>query len=176
MIYYLYFFVYSQIIQLFTVDYSDIAAVADSLFFFFMQLVLIPKLYWFLKNTERIRALLNQLESPIFMPSNEDEEKSLDYSIFMTRLFHRVIVGLSYQAIVSWLLTVMNGVKPTMVPAQFPWSYEGGFGFWFTLFYQFGGISHSALTHTALDTMVMGLMFHITGQLYRLGTKLSKVS
>lgn len=159
------------------VDFTNVANLADALYFFFIQLVLIPKLYYLLNNIDRVQKCVNDLETTIFLSGSVEEDEIVRSAIFKAQLFHRVELSLCYSCATAWITNMFlpGSKKFTMVPAKFPWNYEYGIGFWLTFMYQFIAISHSAFAHMTMDTLGTGLLFHAAAQINRLGVKLSKV-
>lgn len=174
----LYFFVYTQALYLLSVDYTNISNLADALFFFFIQIVLIPKLYYLLKNIDRVQQCVKQLETPIFISQSDEEDKFVGVAIFRAQLFHRTVLSLCGSCVIAWITNIFlpESQKYTIIPAKFPWNYKEGVGFWCTFIYQFIAIIHSAFTHMTMDTLATGLLFHSAAQIHRLGLKISKVS
>lgn len=69
----LYIFVYTQFMYFFEIQ--DLTDLANSLYFFLIQIVLIPKLYYLTKNGNRIRKCIEKLESALFLSETEEEDK-----------------------------------------------------------------------------------------------------
>lgn len=82
-----------------------------------------------------------------------------------------------HMCIVQWAIPpfLPESGKYTLCPAWFPFEYHHGPGFYVALFYQICGMSWSAWAYMALDTMTIGLYFHATAQVKRLGHNLKKV-
>uniref|UniRef100_A0A336MUF1 CSON005363 protein n=1 Tax=Culicoides sonorensis TaxID=179676 RepID=A0A336MUF1_CULSO len=59
----------------FFINVSSVADVADALYFFLNELMLLPKIYYYRKNATLMKKVVAKLESENFLPKNMDEEK-----------------------------------------------------------------------------------------------------
>uniref|UniRef100_A0A336K6E5 Odorant receptor n=1 Tax=Culicoides sonorensis TaxID=179676 RepID=A0A336K6E5_CULSO len=171
--FWLYFFVYTQFMYFFEI--RDLTDLANSLYFFLIQIVLIPKLYYLKKNGNRIRTCIEKLKSELFISENESEDELVDAAIFRTVLFHRMEISMCYSCIIVWSITVFipGSGKMQLIPAKFPFDTSHGYAFALTFIYQFIAVSFSAFTHMTMDTLATGLFFHAASQVNRLGNKLT---
>lgn len=87
LIVWLYLFVYTQIMYFFEI--RDLTDLANSLYFFLIQIVLVPKLHYLKKNGDRIRKCIDQLKSELFISQNveEDEWVSIENIILFNNIF-----------------------------------------------------------------------------------------
>lgn len=84
----LYIFVYTQFMYFFEIQ--DLTDLANSLYFFLIQIVLIPKLYYLKKNGDRIRKCIEQLKSDLFLSENEEEDKCDFFFIYVFNVKVRI--------------------------------------------------------------------------------------
>lgn len=171
----LYFFVFTQALHL--RDIHTVLDLAESLYFFLIQVVLIFKLYFLIKNGDRLKACIQKLSDPLFQSQNEEEDEITSTAIFRCLFFHRLQLSLCYSCIVVWSLSpfIAASGKTYMIPAEFPWPAKRGFGYAVAYIYQWIAISHSAFTHMTMDTLATGLLFHVAAQIHLVGLRLSKV-
>lgn len=141
--------------------------------------MLLPKLYYYRKNNDRIKKVLKTLESTRFLPQNETEEMCVVFNFFFfkyivnllttsskfvltamkrTTFFHRLLLSLTYPTICMWAISAYVGHKQHtdkqfLIPANFPFNTENSALYYMALFYQTIAIFFTGTTHMTTDTM-----------------------
>uniref|UniRef100_A0A336N2W0 CSON005362 protein n=1 Tax=Culicoides sonorensis TaxID=179676 RepID=A0A336N2W0_CULSO len=148
----------------FFMNVTSIPDVADALFFFLNELMLLPKIYYYRKNATLMKKIVAKLESENFLPKNKDEEKYVRKTMAHTTFNHRYLIANTYVVILNWAFSAYfnhknNTGNKFLMPARFPFNTDGKL-YWIAFFYQFFAIYYTGTIHMTTDTFATGLIFH----------------
>uniref|UniRef100_A0A336MM79 CSON003793 protein n=1 Tax=Culicoides sonorensis TaxID=179676 RepID=A0A336MM79_CULSO len=109
----------------FFMNVTSIPDVADALFFFLNELMLLPKIYYYRKNATLMKKIVAKLESENFLPKNKDEEKYVRKTMAHTTFNHRYLIANTYVVILNWAFSAYfnhknNTGNKFLMPARFP--------------------------------------------------------
>lgn len=175
--FWLYLFVISEVFYFGSV--TNIQEFAEGLYFFLIEFVTIPKVYYWKKNMKIVKELMKKLKSETFSSKNEDEDEVISWAIVRTLFFHRLGIGLCLVAISQWtlILFIPGSKKDMLIPAMFPISSgdKNDKLFLIIFFYQAFGSFFCAVIYWTMDTIMTGTFYHAAAQIKRLGIKLTKL-
>ncbi|KAL9705835.1 hypothetical protein quinque_009353 [Culex quinquefasciatus] len=172
---FLYAFTLTQV--MFFLNVETVQDLANALYALMTQLTLIVKLRIFCSKIDSIQVLVLRVRCSMFHPQCDAETKEVLRAMNTTWFFGTLFHVVTYATVTFWAISpALKGEFALLLPSWFPFEYrQSAWVYGAVWFYQTLSLYICATFNVATDTMIIGLISHIGGQVGKLGVLFSKM-
>lgn len=146
------------------------------IFIILTQILMLYKVNNVQYQLKRLKLAVNELQASIFQPQNPDEEKIIINGIAQVIVLQIVFFLLCINTICFWVISpfFLDEFKLPFA-AWYPFKVEHYAVITIIIIYQIAGIAASATHNVMIDSICVGTIVMMTGQMERLCMRLSKI-
>lgn len=149
--------------------------IASSVIFFGHAMELV-KLFFMVKNRDKIIDLMEYLNDDIFKPKNDDEHKILKDSMGRSLYFAKMYIVNAAVAVSGWVFgAIIQGKYNLPADVWFPYDTGVPIVYELTFIYETFVLYVSGTLYAVTDCVIAGILAHVSTQFVILNDKASKI-